>query len=219
MTSPLKESLDRIVAWVTRKSPATLSGLNLPAGNSEIASLESKLKMTLPESFKDFLALHDGESGVNMLALLGDGNRLLSCKEILKQYKLDQQLGKAVHDPDLSKPAFWKDSASSQTIFLKGPVKPLLLHPKWIPITCMNGEVMRYIDLDPAPTGVPGQIIEVDVEGCSYEVLAESFEDLLSNHADQLEAGLFEVEESGNIFRDCGKDLMSWTVPGWLKRA
>jgi cell wall assembly regulator SMI1 len=191
VTISIRESLKTIVSWMLKNAPKTLKGLNPPATQAEIERVEFDIGMKLPESFKEFLSIHNGEAW-DAASLLGDDNRLLSCVEIVEQYRLGEEIGASVDDPEFSAIEFWKDRVSSQVFFVKGAVKPILRHPKWIPITNMNGDILRYIDFDPAPTGVSGQIIEVDAEGCTYEVLANSFDEFLADYAAQLPAGHFE---------------------------
>ncbi|WNC86604.1 SMI1/KNR4 family protein [Thermosynechococcus sp. QKsg1] len=187
----IHESLAIILDWMRNHAPNVLEGLNPPASAAEIARVESAIGLPLPPCFKEFLSLHNGESGI-VGALLGDGNKLLSCDDIIQQYELDQDIGRSCQDPDFFSISFWKSRVASQVIFIKGAVKPLIYHPHWIPITCMNGDILRYINLDPAPTGTIGQVIEVCDENCSYEVLANSFEELLSHDAQQLIAGDYQ---------------------------
>lgn len=214
----MKNSVEKIKGWLKGHSKQTLSHLNDPASENEIAKVEAEIGLSLPDTFKEFLRAHNGEDGETWLALLGDGNQLLSCHALVEQYKLDQQIGAALYDPEMHTEAFWKDRAESHVIFIKGSVRPLMLHPKWIPITCMNGDVFRYIDFDPAPGGTPGQIIEVDPEGCSYQVLASSFGELLELHLSRLLGGEYEVDDEGYI-ESKKENEMDWGVPEWLKNA
>jgi len=215
----MQSSLARIMDWVRENASPLLQDLNGPASEADIQAVEAATGLSLPDSFKAFLRLHDGESGAMMLALLGNGNQLLSCQSIIEQYRLDQQIGQELFDPEMDAIAFWKDRTEGQVIFIKGAVKPLLLHPKWLPITWMNGDVFRYLDFDPAPGGIPGQVIEVDPESCMYQVLAPSFEALLDLYASQLEAGMFAADDEGFIERIAEEDIMGWGVPDWLKNA
>jgi len=219
VATPIQESLETIVSWMQMNAPKILKGLNPPATQAEIECVELGVGMKLPESFKEFLSIHNGEAW-SVDSLLGDGNRLLSCKEIVEQYRLGEEIGASVDDPEFSTIAFWKDRISSKVIFVKGAVKPILLHSKWIPITCMNGDILRYIDFDPAPTGVSGQVIEVDAEGCTYEVLANSFDEFLADYAKQLLAGYFEFsEEYEDVISKTRKDPTRWGMPAWLMSA
>ena len=149
--------------------------------------------------------------------LLGNGNQLLSCKQIIEQYKLEQTIAEQCYKPEMETVEFWLDRVSKGVIFIKGLVKPTFLHPKWISVTCMNGDVLRYLDFDPAFGGTPGQVIEVDVESCTYEVLASSFENFLKLYAQQLSDGVYEVDDEGYIERTERELVTEWGVPNWLK--
>ncbi len=113
---------------------------------------------------------------------------------------------------------FWKDRTEGGVIFIHGPVKPLMLHPNWLPMTCMNGNVFRYFDYDPAPGGVAGQIIEVDPENCSYEVIASSFSELKEKYLSDLQSGIYDVDDEHFIERVVEKPVIQG-VPEWLKNA
>lgn len=62
---------------------------------------------------------------------------------IVEQHKLGQVIAEEHYDPEMETIAFWKDRIEGNVIFVKGAVKPLLRHPKWLPFTCMNGDVFR----------------------------------------------------------------------------
>ena len=211
----MDSNLTKILDWAKIYAPQTLGYLNRPASDTEISTVERTLRIPLPDAFKNCLSIFNGENGP-WLALLGNGNQLLSCAGILEQYRLDQDIATHINFPEMDTIAFWRDRIASHVIFVKGPVKPLMKHPKWVPITCMNGDVLRYLDFDPAPGGYPGQVIEVDPEGCSYQVLAESFEALLALYAQQLTDGLFQVDDEGFIESAEVADDMNWGMPEWL---
>ena len=86
------------------------------------------------------------------------------------------------------------------------------------PITSMNGDVCRYLDFDPAEGGETGQVIEVDAECCTHQVLASSFEEFLAGYAQQLRTGLYEVDDEGYIESESEEDVLGWGVPTWLSR-
>lgn len=219
MTPSIDDSLSIIRGWMQTHSPATLAGLNPPASQADLDRVVATTGLRLPDSFADFLRLHDGEAFGNP-ALLGDFNTLLSCDEIVEEYLLEQEMAASIDDPEFSSIAFWRDRVASRVIFVRGAVKPILSHPAWLPFTRMNGDILRYIDFDPAPTGVPGQIIEVDAEGCTYEVLADSFAAFLADYARRLLAGEFcHDEEYGGVVSRTDKDILQWTMPAWLKNA
>ncbi|QMU62044.1 MAG: hypothetical protein GKR92_10195 [Gammaproteobacteria bacterium] len=215
----MNKDLERILAWAKVHSPQTLQHLNSPASDDDIRTVETEIGIKLPNILKELLKQFDGEDGETWLALLGNGNQLLSCKRIIEDYKIGQEAAEENFDDEMDTVAYWKDRIECGIIFVKGNVKPLFLQPNWLPITCMNGDVYRYLDFDPAPGGTEGQVIEVDMEGCSYQVVADSLEEAFSMYADQLESGKYKVEEDGYIeLIEVGlENELSWGTPKWLK--
>lgn len=219
MSKNIKKNIERILSWATQNAPQTVANLNKPAAISDLDAIESEFGMPLPQGFGELWKSFDGDGLGTWLAIFGNGNQMLSCKELIEHYKLDQEIGKSLYDPAMHKIGFWKDRIADHVIFVRGAVKPLMLHPKWLPFTSMNGDVIRYFDFDPAPGGTPGQVIEVDPEGCSYQVLADSLSAFLSDYADQLESGAYSVAGNGFIESSVEPDPFEWGMPGWLKRA
>lgn len=217
----MQANFEKIVGWIETHAPETLKNLNPPATDASIAAVEQVVGLSLPDAYKQFLRIHDGERE-ELNALFGDSNKLLSCDEIITQYQLDQHIGNMLYDPSMETVDFWQDRTRNQIMFIKGGVKPLRLHPKWIPLTVMNGDVFRYLDYDPAPSGVMGQVIEVDPEGCSWQVLANSFEELLSQYALALTNGLYTVDQEvdeGYIVSLSSNNVCDWGMPEWLENA
>ncbi|MFD2943633.1 SMI1/KNR4 family protein [Flavobacterium notoginsengisoli] len=65
-------------------------------------------------------------------------------------------------------------------------------NPKWIPFaTGRNGDYLVY-DTDPAEKGKFGQIIELQNESWSRDIVANSFEELIQNEINNLKAGKTE---------------------------
>ncbi|HSS64977.1 MAG TPA: SMI1/KNR4 family protein [Gammaproteobacteria bacterium] len=219
MTATVKKNIERILSWASKNAPQTVANLNKPATKSDLDAIESEFGRPVPDGFIELWNSFDGDGLGTWLAIFGNGNQMLSCKELLEHYRLDQEIGKSLYDPAMHKVAFWKSRIADHVIFVKGPVKPLMLHSKWLPFTSMNGDVIRYFDFDPAPGGAVGQVIQVDPEGCSYEVLADSLGAFLADYADQLESGSYSVAEDGFIESSLEPDPFEWGMPNWLKRA
>ena len=219
MSKEIDHDIDRILSWAGENSPQTVANLNQPASKADLDAIQAEFGMPLPDGLRQLWGRFDGDGLGTWLAIFGNGNQMLSCKELVEHYRLDQEIGKSLYDPSMHKVAFWKDRISDHVIFVKGSVKPLMLHPKWLPFTSMNGDVIRYFDFDPAPGGAAGQIIEVDPEGCSYQVLADSLGAFLADYADELESGAYSVSEDGFIESYVEPDPFEWGMPGWLKRA
>jgi len=80
-----------------------------------------------------------------------------------------------------------------------GPVQPLSWHPKWIPFLWGGyGSEYVYLDLAPGPGGQVGQII-LRTHGMETPTLiASSFETLVADAADHLEAGAYVYIAAAN---------------------
>jgi len=208
----MQDDLKSILKWTEVYSPQTLLHLNPPASEAAIIAVERAIGVELPVSYKSMLGQFNGEGEMSSSALLGDGHQLLSCERILEVYVTGgDETNQKIDDVDV-----WRELASSEIIFIKGPVKPLSRHPLWVPMTSMNGDVLRFLDYDPAPGGVAGQLIEVDAECCVHKVLAPSFEAFLQSYANDLAGGLFTVDEEGDIQSMDVDDPSEWGVPAWL---
>ena len=212
-------ALTKIKNWVREHAANVLNDLEGPAKEAQILSVEKETGMLLPSDYKQFLLVHNGENGVD--SILGDGNALFSCEGILKQYQMELSNLNMSPSSHLANIKEWKEQVADNRIAVKGAVKPCDANVKWLPLSCMNGDVFRYLDFDPAQGGVTGQIIEVDYEGVRWEVLASSFTNLLEIHAANLENGQFHIAEHGGIVRQEQyiEDSESWDMPEWLKNA
>ena len=211
----LEQYLQGVFNWVRAQAPQVIDHLKGPADKLAMAEVSAQTGLTLPADYQQFLQRHDGEDQQTWLALLGEGHQLLACEAIVAQYQQEQEIAKMWVGQDFDTLEFWKDRVQSGCILVRGPVKPLMTHPRWLPLTCMNGDVFRYFDFDPAPGGIQGQIIEVDPEGCSYQVLAPDFTTLLRDYLTELEANHYVADQEGFIER-VNPPEEHWEVPAWL---
>jgi len=119
---------------------------------------------------------------------------------------------------DLQQKKEWKEMATDKRIYISGPVKPHESHTNWLPISNQNGDILRYLDFDPAEGGTSGQVIEVDLVEGRWEVLAPSFDAFLSKFHDELTSGQFEVDEFCGVAKkeEYYADFILWPVPEWL---
>ncbi len=75
-----------------------------------------------------------------------------------------------------------------------GPVQPVWWCPGWIPVTHDGAGNGACIDLDPAPGGTPGQVVDF-AHGPERRVLAKSFAAWLTQLAEDLESGRWRWSE------------------------
>lgn len=209
------ENLKAIKQWFSENAPKVLEEHIEPATENEIRFVEEETGIKLPDDFKNFLRIQNGANGIT--PLFGDGHELLTCEQIVKEYRYGRE-NHQISGDDLQQSQEWKEMATDNRIDINGSVKPHESHTNWLPISNQNGDILRYLDFDPAEGGVSGQVIEVDLEGVRWEVLAPSFDAFLFKFYEELTGGQFEVDEFGGVAKkeEYYPDSDLWPVPDWL---
>lgn len=174
-TGSVKERWTTVVAWLGKHHPHVLEQFNPPATQSAIDEAEEALGVTFPDDYKQFLALHDGQSedgigfvGFGPLKPVGElaGIKIFGEAEPCEP----EDVGPGVRAVDYCE--------------------------KWVPISeSARGRDYLCIDLDPAPGGVRGQIIEYVADDVKRPLIARSFADLISLFFERLQTGEIEIEE------------------------
>ncbi len=164
-----------IDSWLAQHFPQLLAELNPPASKEAIAAAEADLGCVLPDDYKQFLAIHDGQQEASPMVRYG---ALLRVSELA-----DARRGifneETPIDPESAGPG----------------VRPVSYCERWIPIgRSARGRDFLCIDLDPAPGGVVGQIIEFVVDFDERPLVARSFADLLSLYFEQVQTGEIDLE-------------------------
>ncbi|HMU74167.1 MAG TPA: SMI1/KNR4 family protein [Elusimicrobiota bacterium] len=191
-TERVLDAWKRIEIWLARRAPDALATLNPPASQTEMAAAEKEMGLWFPADLRASLLRHDGQTKA-VPAAFPQGLAALSVKGILESWKTrTHRLGAMLGDRDDFDG--WRKSIAQGVMFVGGPVKARLADPRWIPIADSNGDVFWFVDLDPAPGGTPGQVIEVDPEGTTWEVLSPSLADHLTRYADALEKGDYTAD-------------------------
>jgi cell wall assembly regulator SMI1 len=165
---------ETIRGWIAERHPDAVDGFNPPATPAAIAEAEAALGHALPEDYKRFLLIHDGQDEFASFVGLG---RLLSIAEVVET----EIYGEPVPvDPS----------------GVGEGVRALDYCPAWIPITeSARGRDYLCIDLDPAPGGTRGQIIEYIVDFNDRPLVAPSFADLLSLYFEGIQTGEIDLDE------------------------
>ena len=174
MSEQVRQAWDRIEQWFSKNVPSALENMGEPATQAQLDACEQALGVTLPDDVRASYMIHNGIKDENNPGLFSSWDVFLSLDQVIENWKICVDIAKQFGGND-DTPDAWRTQAEEKIIFIKGSVKPLPGSSCWIPITNMNGDVLRYLDFDPAPGGTPGQVIEVDAEGCMYQVLANSF--------------------------------------------
>jgi cell wall assembly regulator SMI1 len=165
----------RIERWLATHAPHILDRFNPGVSEEELAQTEAALGVTFPENLKASYRIHNGG------CCLPPWQETLSLADMVGTWGMFKEYwDQDDHDPFLDKPP--------------GPVQPFHWHPKWIPFlwSGYGGEYLCF-DLAPGPGGQLGQVVRRLHESDPAEFIANSFEVLLSQVADDLEAGKYLI--------------------------
>jgi cell wall assembly regulator SMI1 len=155
-------------------------------GLADASELEAAIGTPLPDDYKAWLALHDGEDNVGgRVDFLPTGEtHLLSASETLARYRDQREWFQSDDDPGFAQ--FNDDDR----------IRNVVSHARRVMIASNawgDGDNM-VLDLCPGPKGAVGQVIVATSE-CDFEVVGESFGDFLRRLATALEDGLLVVHE------------------------
>ena len=185
----------RLESWAAVHAPQILRYLNAPATEDDIFTLEQALGLQLPLAFRACLKIHNGEDDPWGPSILDNGAYMLPIQRIFEVWHHGVQYAQSKGRLSLEDPRAWAAWILAGSINVHGPVKPMHVNLRWVPITNCNGDIIRYLDFDPPLGGTPGQLIEVDVEGGTWRVLAPSFFDFFKQYVEGIEKGKYLIDE------------------------
>lgn len=210
---PVEETWTEIKNWLSLNIPNAISNLNEPATDAEIEATEKAFDLEFPAGLKQLYRQNNGEKNNWPPGAFDDGHWFMPLNEVVQFRNTMKEF--AVSD-DTASHSGWKRQAEEGLISIKGPVKPLTYSQKWIPFTDSNGDVDRFIDFDPAPGGVAGQVVEIDQECGTYKVVASSIEEFLHNYLSGLNSGQFKVS-ADMIENQVQDNVLDWGLPEYLR--
>ena len=189
----IAEIWQRLEIWAGANAPKMLEDLNPGASDEQINELQSALGRELPASFAASLRTHNGESDGWPSKVFADMGAYHPAESIPEHWNMHQQIAEQVGM--VFSPEEVAQQIRDNIITVEGPVQPATFRAEWIPILDCNGDVFWAIDFAPADGGTTGQIIKVDLEGCEWRVVADSFEEFLAAYVAELEAGEFPIRD------------------------
>ncbi|GAA0947662.1 SMI1/KNR4 family protein [Virgisporangium aurantiacum] len=198
----------RVEAALGRVLPDSLRQLNAPAAVEEIDAVEAVLAMPLPRDLRASLRIHNGTKWI----FSADGQRRPSPVPLNQLYDTDgiveatRMWRDNYHpEPHWDDPRVWAYLVDGGNhLFLTGSVRPIVGSPGAVIVGDMNGDVTWFLDGDPAPGGTPGQVVRVDVECATWDVLAPSWTELLVRYAEDLELFAADPHSSTLTIDDLG---------------
>ncbi|MCH9693963.1 MAG: SMI1/KNR4 family protein [Gammaproteobacteria bacterium] len=182
----------RLESWAGRNSPEMLRDLNPGADDADIDVLEKAFGQPLPQSYRDSLKTHNGESDGWPYRVFADMGAYHSTESALNDYNMYLDITGRMPDFDEAELAA---QIADDIITVEGSVQPLSFSTDWLPIMNCNGDVFWALDFAPASGGQRGQVIQIDMEGCYWGVVAPDFETFFEQYVSALEAGEYEVQE------------------------
>ena len=209
--SSIEDAWSRIGDWYRDNLPDAVASLRPGASAEAIAAAESAMGVQFPDDLKALHELADG-SDTDYPGQFDDGHWFMPLAQATEHYQMMLQF---VDEQPVDNVDFWRSQIEDHIISVKGPVKPHIFSKHWIPFTTSEGAVHRYIDLDPAPGGKVGQVIQHYPEACSHEVLADSVGDYLAQYADRLESGRFAMEY-GSLVDSEADESSDWGAPDYM---
>ncbi|MEP4076828.1 SMI1/KNR4 family protein [Haloferula sp.] len=169
-------------SWLAANCPELEGVLNAGATAEQLQAAESELGFKLPDDFKAFYSIHDGQ--VEDSAGLFDGFELLSLSGILLEHKrltdfLANQ-GKERLDAGVTAdtgvfPVYWKTS--------------------WIPFIRNDCGNYYCVDLGPTSEGVSGQIVGMWLMPPARSLLGRSIGDWFQRYVVRVLDGAYEFSE------------------------
>jgi cell wall assembly regulator SMI1 len=168
---------ERLERWLRRNAGPLAESLRPGVTDAELAAVEARLGLALPDEVRAFYRVHDGAGFV--LAFVED--ELLSLDDAARTRASMNDLG------------WGRPGGPPNEGRAVGPVKPLWWSRDWLPF--VGRSWMLCVDLDPPPGGRRGQIVSYAKDDQEREVVHSSIGAWLEHWADRLEAGLFAFDE------------------------
>lgn len=187
MTSKVTDIWQQIHHELSMISPEIGASFNNGATEAQLIELEKMIGQTLPEDFKDYLRLFNGQNNQDILFV--GYNSLLSIEKIITFYQMKMDL--FADEP----PIDW---------ITVNKIQPMIWDKGWLPFADFEASNQLVLDLNPAQSGTFGQIISMS-SGIDYQsdeiVVATDFREFSEKILALLKAKNFILQE-GIICQD-----------------
>jgi cell wall assembly regulator SMI1 len=182
---------DRVETVLEKHAPLVFATLRPPATEAQVAEAEALLELQFPAEIRAAYLRHDGQVEGNEWTNLNSppspnifhfGFNWCNLEQLKAIWKRDFKMRweRRAEEPEL-----FPDYDSSWDEL---DVRPLWWNRKWIPIGISAGQFNAYVDTDPAPKGVVGQLL-LDGDDGEASVFAPGLNAYLSALLDLLESG------------------------------
>lgn len=172
-----------IIAIIKNINPKAYESLNPPATDAQIEQLENELGVTLPQSFKDYLKVCNGQQHNDYEHLLVGYNAFLSVEDMIKWRQIQLDL--------------FADEEPIEHL-VENKIQPVIWDKNWLPFTNYEGSAMLILDFNTGKNGTDGQVFTyfsgMDSEADEI-VIADSFEAFSQNLLFALQQKQYEITE------------------------
>lgn len=173
----IDQSWTLIEKTLKSKFPSVEATLNSGASLEKLDELEALVGQPLPADFRASLLRHDGQFDPTRQLDLINFNRLLTVDEMIQEWRLFQELFIDFDEIEWLTPI---------------KIKNLVWSPGWIKFTDADGSGF-VVDLDPAASGVSGQVFYRQNSENETETWTDSYSEFLSRLATLLDRGEYEL--------------------------
>jgi molybdopterin molybdotransferase len=169
--SRIAAAWERIEAAIRAKAPAEQVALPAGAAPDVLDRVEAAQGFRFPAAVRESYLLHDGSNGLwiceqgFLMPLVAPESGHLIGFGVLDLWRGMAQVGEAM---------------AAERSTPTGPIRSHWWNSRWVPLTENECGDMICLDFDPAPGGVPGQVIEWWHEQGAMRVLAPGFEEWLA---------------------------------------
>jgi cell wall assembly regulator SMI1 len=185
----MKEFWTRIEQRIKELDCWNEMALQSGASESDLSDLERHLGVALPNSVREFLAVHNGQEGFGLIF----GQEFLSTSRMRQEWDNWRSIDETEMNDNCSE--FMESNP-------EGVIKPMYCNRAWIPLTHDGGGNHIGIDFDPDSRGKVGQVIAFGRDEDTKRLLAGSFEEFLESFESWLAKAKWNgeyLEESSDI--------------------
>lgn len=183
----MKTAWHTLKQWLAQQSELEKFELNPPATQADLLALETDLQIELPQSFKDFLLCHNGQSGhmgiIDGMTLFSV-SQMLECSQDWMQFLEDEKEW-------LAEAAAEGDGERHEGVCHE--IQDVWWSKKWLPFAIDAGGNVICLDFEPTDVGHYGQVIQMWHDDFDRAFIAPSFEAYFKDYVARIMAGEYVV--------------------------
>ena len=173
--------------WLAENVPEVIDDLNEGCDLEQLAEVENEIGLQLPQSFKDFYLIHNGQKDEDYFGLFY-GVSLLPLNKILEEMRVWNSIIDEYGEEGMK-----ENFDYGQMSFLPSKLKAKYASKKWLPFAIIYDNCYLGLDFNPEIEGKVGQVINFGREEEHKTVLATSFEEFIDWYIRELERGNYLI--------------------------